>query len=205
MPTVVPELPADDQGRATGDSSASLIDQLVREGARKMLAAALQAEMDAYIAALVDEGGRRLVVRNGYHQARDILTAADAIKVEAPRVSDKRIDEATGERKRFPSAILPAWARKTPQLTEVLPLLYLHGPSSGDFVPALGQFLGSSSGLSASVITRLTEQWKGEQRTFEHCRNEQRRLNRAKSPVRRRFGWLSGERGLRTHETGHPA
>jgi hypothetical protein len=54
-----------------------------------------------------------------------------------------------------PSAILPAWARKTPKITEVLPLLYLHGLSSGDFVPALGQFLGSTAGLSAPVITKL--------------------------------------------------
>jgi transposase-like protein len=165
--TVVPELPADDSTPTS--VSSSLIDQIVREGARKMLAAALQAEVDAYIAALADErdeAGRRLVVRNGYHQPREILTAAGAIEVEAPRVNDKRIDEVTGERKRFSSAILPPWCRKTPQLTEVLPPLYLHGLSSGDFVPALGQFLGSSSGLSASVITRLTEQWKGEQRAF---------------------------------------
>ncbi|MFF3672340.1 IS256 family transposase, partial [Microtetraspora malaysiensis] len=169
MLTVVPELPTDDHDRATGDSPASLIDQLVREGARKMLAAALQAEVDAYIAAFADErdeGGRRLVVRNGYHQPREILTAAGAIEVKAPRVNDKHVDEATGERKRFSSAILPAWCRKTPQLTEVLPLLYLHGLSSGDFVPALGRFLGSTAGLSASVITRLTETWKAEQRTF---------------------------------------
>ncbi len=165
--TVVPEPPADDHG-PTPDS-ASLIDQIVREGARKMLAAALQAEVDAYIAAFADErddNGRRLVVRNGSHLPREILTAAGAIEVTAPRVNDKRIDEATGERRRFSSAILPAWARKTPQITEVLPLLYLHGLSSGDFVPALGQFLGSSAGLSAPVITRLTEQWKAEQRAF---------------------------------------
>jgi len=81
-----------------------------------------------------------------------------------PRVTDNRTDPVTGERKRFFSAILPAWARKTPKITEVLPLLYLHGLSSGDFVPALGQFLGSSAGLSQAVITRLTEQWKAEQR-----------------------------------------
>ncbi|WSC90502.1 IS256 family transposase [Streptosporangium sp. NBC_01756] len=146
-----------------------MIDQIVREGARKMLAAALQAEVDAYIAAFADERdshGRRLVVRNGSHQPREILTAAGAIEVTAPRVNDKRIDEATGERRRFSSAILPAWARKTPRITEVLPLLYLHGLSSGDFVPALGQFLGSATGLSAPVITRLTEQWKAEQRAF---------------------------------------
>ena len=83
-----------------------------------------------------------------------------------PRVNDKRTDPETGERQRFASAILPPWVRKTPKITEVLPLLYLHGLSSGDFVPALGQFLGSSKGLSAAVITKLTEQWKTEQRTF---------------------------------------
>ena len=82
------------------------------------------------------------------------------------RVNDKRTDPATGERMRFSSAILPPWARKTPQVTEVLPLLYLHGLSSGDFVRALGQFLGTSAGLSAPVITRLTEDWKGEARAF---------------------------------------
>jgi transposase-like protein len=134
-----------------------------------MLAAALQAEVDAYIAVFADERdehGRRLVVRNGSHQPREILTVAGAIKVKAPRVNDKRMDEATGERRWFSSAILPAWARKTFSISEVLPLLYLHGLSSGDFVPALGQFLGSASGLSASVITKLTETWKGEQRAF---------------------------------------
>lgn len=147
--TVVPEPPADD---SPNPASASLIDQIVREGARKMLAAALQAEVEAYIAAFAgerDEAGRRLVVRNGYHAPREILTAAGVVEVKALRVNDKRIDEDSGERRRFSSAILPAWARKTPQITEVLPLLYLHGLSSGDFVPALGQFLGSASGLSA--------------------------------------------------------
>jgi transposase-like protein len=110
--------------------------------------------------------GRRLVVRNGCHQSREVLTSAGAIEVRAPRVNDKRTDPATGERMRFASAILPPWCRKTPKITEVLPLLYLHGLSSGDFVPALGQFLGSSAGLSAAVITRLTETWQAEQRAF---------------------------------------
>ena len=71
-----------------------------------------------------------------------------------------------GERMRFCSAILPPWARKTPRITEVLPLLYLHGLSPGDFVPALGQFPGSAKGLSAPVITKLTESWQAEQRAF---------------------------------------
>jgi len=134
-----------------------------------MLAEALQAEVDAYVARFAverGEDGRRLVVRNGCHQSREVLTSAGAIEVRAPRVNDKRTGPATGERIRFASAILPPWARKTPKITEVLPLLYLHGLSSGDFVPALGQFLGSSAGLSAAVITRLTETWQAEQRAF---------------------------------------
>lgn len=127
------------------------------------------AEVDAYIARFADERdgeGRRLVVRSGYHQPREILTSAGAIEVTVPRVNDKRTDPDTGQRQRFSSAIVPPWARKTPKITEVLPLLYLHGLSSGDVVPALGQFLGSSAGLSAAVITKLTETWKAEQRAF---------------------------------------
>jgi transposase-like protein len=167
MLTVVP---GEGSGHEGGrDGSSSLIDEIVREGARRMLAEALQAEVEAYIAELAgerDENGRRLVVRNGYHQGREVLTSAGAVRVTAPRVNDKRADPVTGERKRFSSAILPPWARKTAKIAEVLPLLYLHGLSSGDFVPALGQFLGSTAGLSAAVITRLTGQWQAEQRAF---------------------------------------
>jgi transposase-like protein len=167
MLTVVP---GDGSGHDDGKGgSPSLIDEIVREGARRMLAEALQAEVDAYIAAHATErgeDGRRLVVRNGHHQPREILTSAGAVEVTVPRVNDKRTDPDTGERKRFSSAIVPPWARKTPKITEVLPLLYLHGLSSGDFVPALGQFLGSPAGLPAAVITRLTETWKAGQRAF---------------------------------------
>jgi transposase-like protein len=88
------------------------------------------------------------------------------VEVRAPRVNDKRVDEATGQRMRFSSAILPAWARKSPKVAEVLPLLYLHGLSSGDFAPALEQFLGSGAGLSASSVVRLTEAWQGEAKAF---------------------------------------
>jgi putative transposase len=147
----------------------SLLDEIVRDGARRMLAAALAAEVAAYVDAhadQLDEDGRRLVVRNGYHAERQVLTSAGAVPVRAPRVNDKRTDEQTGQRRRFSSAILPAWARKSPQVAEVLPLLYLHGLSSSDFGPALEQFLGSGAGLSASVITRLTGQWQDEQRAF---------------------------------------
>jgi putative transposase len=147
----------------------SLLDAIVRDGARQMLAAALAAEVAAHIEAHrdeVDEDGHRLVVRNGYHAEREVTTAAGAVTVRAPRVNDKRVDETTGERTRFASSILPAWARKSPQVSEVLPLLYLHGLSTSDFAPALQQFLGSGQGLSASVITRLTSQWQHDARAF---------------------------------------
>ncbi len=155
--------------QAGAESAESLLDAIVRDGARQMLAAALQAEVAAYVEAhaeQLDEHGRRLVVRNGHHDEREVTTAAGAVPVRAPRINDKRTDEDSGERKRFSSAILPAWARKSPQMSEVLPLLYLHGLSSNDFTPALEQFLGSGAGLSASTITRLTTQWQDEARAF---------------------------------------
>jgi transposase-like protein len=152
------------------------LDEIVLDGAQRMLAAALETEVDAYVAGLAgerDEQGRRLVVRNGHAEARTITTAAGRIEVTAPRVNDKRVDE-TGERCRFRSSILPPWARKSPKVAEVLPLMYLHGMSSGDFAPALAGFFGSAAGLSASVITRLTTQWQAEQRAFAERRLDDR-------------------------------
>jgi putative transposase len=167
MLTVVHD--AESANENDGGVGRSLLDEIVRNGARKMLAAALQAEVAAYVeqfADQVDERGRRLVVRNGYHHEREVLTAAGAVAVHAPRVNDRRVDPATRVRQRFSSAILPAWARKSPQVSEVLPLLYLHGLSTSDFGPALEQFLGSGAGLSATTITRLTAQCQDEAKTF---------------------------------------
>ena len=154
---------------AAGGVSSSLLDEIVRDGARQMLAAALSAEVAAYVEAhrhVVDGNAHRLVVRNGYHAEREVMTAAGAVPVRQPRVNDRRVDPITGERQRFSSAILPAWARKSAKVSEVLPLLYLHGLSTSDFAPALEQFLGTGSGLSAATITRLTEQWKDDARVF---------------------------------------
>ena len=117
-----------DETAANVAGGGSLLDELAREGARKMLAAALQAEVAAYIEAhtdQVDENGHRLVVRNGYHEPREVTTAAGVVPVRQPRVNDKRVDPVTGERRRFASAILSAWCRKSPGVAEVLPLLYL--------------------------------------------------------------------------------
>jgi putative transposase len=145
------------------------LDQLVREGARRMLAAALEAEVDDYLAAHAaerDEAGRRLVVRNGHARQRAVLTAAGAIPVRAPRVDDRRVDPATGQRVRFRSVVLPPWCRKSPKVAEVLPLLYLHGLSTGDFVPALEAFFGSGAGLSAAAVGRLLTGWQADYQAF---------------------------------------
>ena len=139
-----------------------------------------------------DEDGRRLVVRNGTAEPRTVLTSAGAVEVTAPRVNDKRADPESGQRMRFSSAILPPWARKTPQVTEVLPLLYLHGLSSGDFVPALGGFLGTGAGLSASTVTKLTETWTAEAAAF---------MNRDLSAADYVYLWVDGiHLGIRLEE-----
>jgi len=145
------------------------LDQIVREGARRMLAAALEAEVDDYLAAYAaerDERGRRLVVRNGHARERQVTTAAGAVVVRAPRVDDRRVDPVTGERLGFRSVILPPWCRKSPKVAEVLPLLYLHGLSTGDFGPALEAFFGSAAGLSAAAVGRLLAGWQADYLTF---------------------------------------
>ena len=145
------------------------LDELVREGARRMLAVALEEEVAAYIAAHtgeLDEHGHRLVRRNGHARERVLTTGAGQLPVAAPRVDDRRVDPVTGTRARFRSVILPPWCRRSPKVAEVLPLLYLHGMSSGDFIPALEGFFGAAAGLSASVITRLTAQWQADREAF---------------------------------------
>ena len=97
---------------------------------------------------------------------RTVKTVAGAVEVEAPRVDDQRVDAETGERQRFHSSILLPWCRRSPQVSAVLPLLYLHGLSTGDFVPALSEFFGDKAGLSGPVVARLTRTWQAEQAAF---------------------------------------
>jgi putative transposase len=144
------------------------LDEIARQGARRMLMEALEAEVEEYIQSARserDERGRALVVRNGRARERKILLGAGAVEVKAPRVDDRRVDE-NGDRRRFKSMILPPYMRRSPKVTEVLPLLYLHGLSSGDFLPALEEFFGTESGLSAATITRLSERWREEREHF---------------------------------------
>ncbi len=132
----------DDEGRA---EMRSALDEIVLEEAQRMLAAALEAEVDAYIAGLADqrdEAGRRLVVRNGHAQARTITTAAGRIEVEAERPPGRR-----GHRRAPPIPQLDPVAVVPQELqgAEVLPLVYLHGMSTLDFAPALSGFFGSAA------------------------------------------------------------
>jgi putative transposase len=150
-------------------SMEATLDELAREGARRMLAAALQVEVASYIEAHQqerDEQGHRQVVRNGKAQARTVVLGSGAVEIQAPRVDDRRVDEQ-GQRQRFTSQILPPYMRRSPKVAEVLPILYLRGLSTGDFREALPVLLGEkASGLSPTTITRLTAAWEADYRAF---------------------------------------
>ncbi len=154
--------------REEGDEATTL-DQLAREGARRMLVKALEAEVSAYIeehAGDRDDDGCALVVRNGKARGRKVTLGAGTIEVRAPRVNDRRVDDR-GERQRFTSKILPPYMRRSPKVSEVLPILYLRGLSTGDFRPALEGLLGEdAAGLSATNIARLTAEWDEEYQNF---------------------------------------
>lgn len=145
------------------------LDELARLGAQRMLKAALEAEVSAYVAAHQEEReaqGRALVVRHGHARGRKVTIGSGTLTVQAPRVDDRRVDEA-GERQRFRSRILPPYMRRSPKVAEVLPILYLRGLSTGDFREALPVLLGeAAAGLSPTTLTRLTAQWEAEYTAF---------------------------------------
>jgi hypothetical protein len=117
----------------------SLLDEIVREGARRMLLAALETEVAAYLeahAAERDGDGHALVVRNGKGRTRHVTVGSGTIAVNAPRVNDRRVT-ADGQGCKFTSSILPAYLRRSPKVAAVLPVLYLRGLSTGDFREAL--------------------------------------------------------------------
>jgi putative transposase len=144
------------------------LDELAREGARRMLAAALEAEVADYVARFGearDERGHAEVVRNGHGQPRKVTLGAGTLEVRAPRVDDRRVVD--GEKQTFRSRILPPYVRRSPKVAEVLPLLYLHGLSTGDFQPALAGLLGEdAAGLSPTTIARLVKVWEAEYAAF---------------------------------------
>ena len=150
---------------STGREARDVLTEVLRQGARRMLAEAVENEVAEYIeahAAERDTDGRRLVVRNGHMPSRSIQTGIGPIEVARPRVNDKRTD-AAGRRIRFTSKILPPYLRRTKAIDELVPWLYLKGISTGDFPEALAALLGpGAGGLSATNICRLKRGWEDE-------------------------------------------
>jgi len=136
----------------------SALEEVLREGARQMLQAAIEGEVAEYVAVhqgIRDAEGRRLVVRNGYLPERDLMTGIGPVRIRQPRVHDRRPEET------FTSKILPRFMRRVPSLDALIPCLYLKGISTGDFAEALAAILGpQAKGLSATNVVRLKEGWK---------------------------------------------
>lgn len=148
-------------GPTTGTRDA--LTDLLRDGARRLLAQAIEAEVAAWINAhahLKDTAGRRQVVRNGHLPERVIQTGLGEVEVKQPRAHDRR---PVPEREHFSPAILPPYLRRTKSLEDLIPWLYLKGVSTGDFAEALQAILGPDApGLSATTVTRLKATWEGE-------------------------------------------
>ena len=140
------------------------MEEIIREGARKVLQAAIEHEVGAYLdmfKEIKDETGKRMVVRHGFLPERDLLTGIGPLSIKQPRVRDKR------EGKSFTSAILPRYMRRVPSLDNLIPVLYLKGISTGDFTEALEAILGENAkGLSASTVVRLKKQWEQDFRAW---------------------------------------
>jgi transposase-like protein len=143
-----------------GEGTKNLLEDIIREGARKLLQTAIEHEVNTYIDLfkdLKDEKGRRMVVRHGSLPERSLLTGIGPLTVRQPRVRDKREDNS------FTSTILPRYLRRVPSLDNLIPTLYLKGISTGDFTQALEAILGDNAkGLSASTVVRLKRQWEQE-------------------------------------------
>jgi len=159
------------QFRAAFDER-SLLDEIVREGAQKMLQAAIEAEVQDFIevhSGKRDEQGRRLVVRNGRLPARQVMTGAGQLEIEQPRVRDN--DSDASQRVRFSPSLIPQYMRRSPSIEELIPVLYLLGVSTGDYQQALAALVGEDAkGLSPNVIVRLKEQWTDEYEAW--CRRD---------------------------------
>ena len=150
----------------------SVLEELAREGARQLLAQALEVEVAQFLEKhrnKINDEGRRQVVRNGYMPARDLVTGIGPIKIQQPRLDDRVLSEA-GEQ-RFSSEILPRYLRRMPSVDNLIPILYLKGVSTGDMSEALASILGSdAAGLSATNVVRLKAQW--EQDYKEWCQRD---------------------------------
>ena len=139
---------------------------VLRSGARRLLAQAIEAEADAFLATMKGErlaDGRERVVRHGHGPERPVQTGIGPVAVQRVKLRDRGAGQAGAERIRFTSSILPRWARRTRSLDALLPILYLRGVSMGDFQEALGALLGKEApNLSPSVVARLRDEWQAD-------------------------------------------
>lgn len=140
------------------------LDEIAREGAREMLQKALEIEVDLFLEQyqyILDDNGNRQAVRNGHSESRKIITGAGQLDIRTPRIDDRILDKH--KEKRFKSSIVPPYLRRTKNIDELLPVLYLKGISTGDFTEALESILGKQAiGLSAQTIVRLKQIWEQE-------------------------------------------
>ena len=143
--------------------------EILRTGARRLIAQAVKAEFETFLAStaeLVLPDGRQRVVRHGHDPVRAIQTGIGPVEVQKPKARDRAA--ASGERLDFSSNILPKWARRTKSLDALLPVLYLRGISAGDFQEALAALLGKDApNLSAAVIGCLKSEWEDEYRRWQ--------------------------------------
>jgi putative transposase len=146
------------------------LSEILRSGARRLIAQAVEAEFDAFVAshaALTLPDGRQRLVRHGHDPVRTIQTGIGPVEVEKPKARDRGAPNADA-RIRFSSAILPQWARRTKSLDALLPALYLRGISAGDFQEVLTALLGKDApNLSPAVIARLKGEWEDEYRRWQ--------------------------------------
>ena len=158
--------------RTPATSNEDPLTALLQRGARQLIAAAVEAELADFLLSYQEDRDareRRQVVRNGYLPEREIQTGLGPVKVQVPKVRDR-----SGSGIKFHSALLPPYLRRTQQIEELLPWLYLKGISTGDFQEALAALLGKAAkGLSAGTISRLKDRWRA-----DHARWQQRDLSR---------------------------
>jgi putative transposase len=161
------------------------LSEVLRQGARTLLAQAVEAEVACFFMSHADKltgDGRQRLVRHGHLPEREIVTGIGRVSVRQPRVRDR--GSQGEERIRFSPSILPPYARRSKSLEVLIPILHLKGISTGDFEEALAALLGrAAGGLSASTIARLKEVWAD-----EHARWHQRDLS-AKQYV---YLWVDG-------------
>jgi hypothetical protein len=180
--------------------------ELAREGARRMLAQALVAEADAFVALWKDSklpDGRDRVVRHGHGPHRAIQTGVGPVEVRRAKVRD-RGEVGAEEKIRFTSSILPKWARRTKSLDALLPVLYLRGVSTGDFQEALTALLGKAApNLSPAVISRLTAEGEDRPAAFRNVGDARRAGSLSGSQWTRR--WRKPDSNSQSHLNEKPS